>query len=161
MSNREFKLDLVKVNFVIFGAVISAIALEFSYSEILVALGLAILGSTAFMQYLSLLPEFSITWPTDDAEVIEKREEKLDSWYLFFGSTSYIFLSFGFIVPHAFPGSFLGATLPFVFVLLIFLLRLILLSSHPTKELDGLDKSLTVLFSVLILSLTVAVLDFT
>lgn len=157
MVSDDFKLELVKLNFVIFGAGISGIKIGIEYSKVHITVGLCILGATVFMQYLSFLPEFSIVWPSDDEAKIKNNMKILDEWYMVLGSIAYLFLIFGFVIPYGFPDSFIGAALPFLFAFVIFNLRLWLLSHHPSKEVNELDKGIVIGFCVLLALLTVGI----
>ncbi|ELZ00298.1 hypothetical protein C482_08853 [Natrialba chahannaoensis JCM 10990] len=164
MDDRELKLELVKLNIVVFGAVVSAISLGVSYFEPHIALGTALLGITAFLQYMSLMPEFSMLSSSDSESIIKKRDKKLNEWYIILGSGAYIFLIFGFAYPHILSDSNLfglevGAVLPFLGILGMYVIRLNLLKEHPTRDATKFDSLVFGLLLLLIGLLTLGVLE--
>lgn len=139
VNKDSFKLDLVKFNFLIFGAGISAIEVGINYSNPHLTVGLGILGATVFMQYLSFLPEFSMISLSDSEEEINSQMKSLDEWYIILASVAYLFLMFSFVIPYGFPDSLIGAALPVLFGVSIFAVRVMLVSNHPSKELTKMD----------------------
>ncbi|WP_255193021.1 hypothetical protein [Natronobeatus ordinarius] len=158
MVDSGLKLELVKLNLIVFGATISAITLNVEYYELHIVLGTLILGITAFLQYLSIMPEFAILSKEENVEDLEERDRKLNEWYMLLGSGAYIFLLFGFAYPHTFSGSSIGAALPFVMIIAMYLWRMYLLKLHPTREASLFDSAVLVLLIILISLLTFGVI---
>lgn len=156
----ETKLELVKLNLVVFGAVISAISLGVAYNELHILVGLSMLGIVGFWQYFSILPEYSSLQIPQNAEGINIEEEKLDGWYLVFGGIAYLFLLFGFVHQYILPESTAIAALPFIFAVLVCLHRLVVLDIHQTKHLEYGDQILVALFAGLLGMITLAILSF-
>lgn len=148
MANETLKLELVKVNFLILGAVLSAVNIGFRFYEPHIVIGTVLIAITALLQYLSLIPGFTMLTGREDPTTLEEREEVLDNGYILLGFTAYTFLIFGFSTPHVTYSS-VFLILPFAFAILIFLIRVTVIRQHPDMELS--TYGILVVFSILIL----------
>lgn len=157
MEDKSLKLDLVKTNFIIFGAVLSAIKLKFPYFPPHVAIGSFLLAITALLQYLSLIPGFSLLTGNEDVDDLQKREKALENGYILLGFTAYEFLIFGFSYPYLSDGDLLMDAMPFIFAVLIYGSRIFTAEIHPQNKWSWYDSLVVVLLMMLVGTVTVGV----